>query len=120
MDNASSDFEAEAENDGNIEAQGELQPFMRLSQLPQDRQEAIMASLQPGVKDVDAWCISVSPEYQMRQFCNGQSLLLMKSNRAKKIRDHQSFAKWMMLGEAGARWKIDDKFKTSLFKQLKR
>ncbi|OXG30375.1 hypothetical protein C360_04745 [Cryptococcus neoformans Bt15] len=56
----------------------------------------------------------------MRQFCNGQSLLLMKSNRAKKIRDHQSFAKWMMLGEAGARWKIDDKFKTSLFKQLKR
>lgn len=120
MDNASSDFEDEAENDSNVEAQGGLQPFMRLSQLPQDCQEAIMASLQPGVKDVDAWCISVSPEYQMRQFCNGQSLLLMKSNRAKKIRDHQSFAKWMMLGEAGARWKIDDKFKTSLFKQLKR
>ncbi|KJD99472.1 hypothetical protein I311_06961 [Cryptococcus gattii NT-10] len=54
VDNASSNCEEEAGDEGNVEAQDALlQPFTRLSQLPQDRQEAIMASLRPGFKDVD-------------------------------------------------------------------
>lgn len=121
-DSASSDSGDDAENDLSDEEQAasRLQPFKRLSQLPKGSQRTIMASLQREVEDVDAWSVTVSPEYYLKNFCTAQTLIMLKANRGNKIKDNQRFAGWITLGYAGSRMSIDGKFKTPLFKELKR